>query len=697
MNDKEIVGVAIKTLVIDQTLNDAEELLNTLRNADIAVHATSVTNKPALFDALKSEKCDLILLSTEVEDGDFSDMLKICRTYKPGTSLLIIHGNQNRDTLINTMQEGARDIISRKDQEHLQLAAKREITDLLTRIKLEDTQLKLNEAEERCTSLIDSSRDAIAYIHEGMHIFANQTYLEIFGYVDMDDIEGLPILDMVVSEQHKAFKSFLRGLGDENSQFETLCLGSDQKPFDAKLEFSPASIDGEPCVQVIIRDRSKDKELEQKMRLLSNQDMQTGLANRQYFLEQLQEIVENRDKNNKDGSLLIVIIDDFRSIRTRIGIAAGDNLLKKVAEILTNITEEDKFLARFGDHSFTLYLPHARDEKAMELAEQIRKAIEDEVYKNQEELVHPTCSIGLTYLNTEISSGQKLLDQAYVACDAVRNEGGNAVSVFDPSKQSVELEEVDRESEAEIEKLIEHALENDSFHLVYQPVVSLQGDSRENYAVLIRLHDNNNQEIQLNNFMKQAEQSNLMAEIDRWVIRYTIDELAQQREQQRKVNFMISLSSATLVDDSILLWIIDCLREKKMQGAWLTFQIKDIDLRAHSKEAKKLIDGLKKIKCQIAISQFGLQPKSESILKNFQVDFVKFDSSFIEDLASSQEKQDQLNALNNMAQSYDTKTVAMAVEDANSLAVLWTVGVNYIQGYFLQEPSETISYEFGPT
>ena len=188
-----------------------------------------------------------------------------------------------------------------------------------------------------------------------------------------------------------------------------------------------------------------------------------------------------------------------------------------------------------------------------------------------------------------------------------------------------------------------------------------------------------------------------MADIDRWVIRHTIEELAQQREQARKVNFMISLSSAAIVDDSMLLFIVDCLRDKKMQGAWLTFQIKDIDLRAHSKEARKLVDGLKKLKCQIAISQFGLQSNSESILKNFQVDFVKFDISFIEDLASSQEKQDKLNSLNTMAQSYNTKTVAMAVEDANSLAVLWTVGVNYIQGYFLQEPSETISYEFGPT
>ncbi|MCW8891206.1 MAG: EAL domain-containing protein, partial [Sedimenticola sp.] len=102
----------------------------------------------------------------------------------------------------------------------------------------------------------------------------------------------------------------------------------------------------------------------------------------------------------------------------------------------------------------------------------------------------------------------------------------------------------------------------------------------------------------------------------------------------------------------------------------------------------------KKIKCQLAIDQFGSTPKAETILKHLPVDFVKFDFDLMEDLATKQERQDHLNELNALAKSHNVKTIAMGVEDANSLAILWTVGVNYIQGYFLQEPSENISYEF---
>jgi EAL domain-containing protein (putative c-di-GMP-specific phosphodiesterase class I) len=118
-------------------------------------------------------------------------------------------------------------------------------------------------------------------------------------------------------------------------------------------------------------------------------------------------------------------------------------------------------------------------------------------------------------------------------------------------------------------------------------------------------------------------------------------------------------------------------------------------LRNHIQSAKRLIAGLKKIKCQLAIDQFGTNPKAESLLKHLPVDFVKFDTELVDDLASKQEKQEQLSELNRLALNHDTKTIAMGVEDANSLAVLWTVGVNYIQGYFLQEPSENIAYEFG--
>jgi EAL domain-containing protein (putative c-di-GMP-specific phosphodiesterase class I) len=185
-----------------------------------------------------------------------------------------------------------------------------------------------------------------------------------------------------------------------------------------------------------------------------------------------------------------------------------------------------------------------------------------------------------------------------------------------------------------------------------------------------------------------------MADIDRWVIENSIKELAKQRELGHKVKFFINISAAGIADETLLLWICDCLRENNAKGAWLTFQIRDCDLRTNTQGATKLAEGLKKVRCQLAVDQFGLNPKAETTLKHLPVDYIKIDHSFTHGSANSEELQDKLHEINKIAQKHNVKSIAMAVEDANSLAVLWTVGINYIQGHFLQKPSRNITYDF---
>ena len=171
-------------------------------------------------------------------------------------------------------------------------------------------------------------------------------------------------------------------------------------------------------------------------------------------------------------------------------------------------------------------------------------------------------------------------------------------------------------------------------------------------------------------------------------------ELESQRKDGRKTVFFINLSADSLRDETFLLFVCDCLRDFNVKGSWFCFQVKDEDVRKHIDAATPLLEGLKKIKCQLAIDRFGLSPKPESLLKRLDFDYAKLDAAFMKDLASDQGNQDKLHAIHELIRSHDVKSVATAVEDANSLAILWTVGLNYIQGYFLQEPSETIAYNF---
>lgn len=574
---------------------------------------------------------------------------------------------------------------------------KREFSDLQARRELERTKCKLSESETRCTTLIESSQDAIAYIHAGMHVHANPTYLEMFGYMDLEEIEGMPILDMISKEEHRRFKAFLRALGDEPKEMEVQCQTTGGKTFAATLGFSPATVDSEPCTQIIIRDQTNQKDLEEKLAQLSSQDAQTGLANRQHLMQEIDTQVKAARKGQHKGSLFFIVIDDFQELRRELGVAAGDKLLEHVASSLEELTRSRELLARFGDHTFTILSEKSTHVDVEPMAELIRTTIEELGFINNDQLISTTASIGIAYLDKTVNNSQEFINQAYRACEEAKSAGGNQYMVFDPeelSEKYTETADSDAEEDEAIVKMIGESLAKDNFRLLFQPVVSLQGDTRENYAVLLRMLDGQGNEIRPLQFLKHAVASGQMVKIDRWVIKHAIETLAAERGQGRKVNFFITPSSTVLEDDGLLLWICDCLRDNKAKGAWLAFQIKYIDLRAHTRSAKRLIDGLKRIRCQIAIDQFGTNPKAEILLKHLKADYVKLDQSLMADLAVRQEKQDNLNQLTSLALSYEVKTIATGVEDANSLAILWTVGVNYTQGYFLQEPSPNITYDF---
>jgi len=692
MNGNPETDISIRLLVIESSLNEAEAHISTLRNAGLIIHPTVAVDEEAILDIADDEKPELILLSLPEQADKLTAVLKLCQAAFPDIPYVIVYKNPetDRNTLLQAMRDGARDVVSSNDPDHLQLVIKRESEEINLRKELAATRDKLKEAEALCSTLIESSQDAIAYIHEGMHMQANPAYLEMFGFVDMDDLEGLPILDLIPAKDHKTIKSFLRTLGREHTELNIACQNSAGEVFDAKLEFSPATFDGEPCTQLIIRNEAQNKELEQTIELLSNQDAQTGLANRQYFMAKLEQQIATSTETETGCSLFYIVVDDFREIRSEIGITASDNLLKELAGLLSENIEKEELLARFGDHSFTILSPKHNSIDAETMAERLRLLVEEFIYKE----TNVTCSIGVSLFDPETPGSQDFINRAYHAYEAARNGGGNRYSCYDASEMQASYGEDNTGDEARINELIQHALEHDRFRLVYQPIVSLQGDSREHYAVLTRLLDNNNEEILPDHFIRYAKQGEQMAKVDRWVINKAIEELAEQRKEGKKVNFFISISSSGLEDEGMLLWICDCLRKHSAKGPWITFQIQDKDLRNHIQNAKKLIEGLKKIKCQLAIDQFGSNPKAETLLKHLPVDFVKFDFELMQDLASNQEQQDNLNELNALAKEHNIKTVAMGVEDANSLAILWTVGVNYIQGYFLQEPSENISYEF---
>jgi EAL domain-containing protein (putative c-di-GMP-specific phosphodiesterase class I) len=185
-----------------------------------------------------------------------------------------------------------------------------------------------------------------------------------------------------------------------------------------------------------------------------------------------------------------------------------------------------------------------------------------------------------------------------------------------------------------------------------------------------------------------------LPDIDRWVISRAVERLAEHRAQGANTQFFVKLSAATLLDEGLARFIHDCIEAAGLPGSALTFEIAEKHASQHLKHARALIAPLHELDCRIALEHFGAGPNSFQLLKHLPVDFLKIDGSFIHNLASDNDNQAMVRSILETAKSMNKKCIAEYVQDAHSLAVLWQSGIHFIQGNFLQEPSEALEYDF---
>jgi diguanylate cyclase (GGDEF)-like protein/PAS domain S-box-containing protein len=681
-------------LIVEESRNDAEALANILRNAGQASQVSYAEETDDIRKALKRQFPDLILCANKLNTVSLSDLVVLLDERQLKTPLIAIGESVDEAAIVEAMRQGATDLCSYDQPEHLQLVVKRELARLRESSRAQIFVLKFRESERRARMLMESSRDAIAYVHEGMHIFANRSYLEMFGFDDPEEIEGTPILDMVAPQHHGEFKEFLRSYSTGEGQagkLQTHGLLPDGKTFEAEMEFAPASIEGEPCTQIVIRSQAaSSKELEQKLKYLSKQDVLTGLFNRQYFMEELELAVMEALSGSSSAAVMYLLLDNLKDIKNKIGIGAADMLISDIADVLRDSIANGDIAARFGDHSLAVLRRNCGAESIQSLAEKVRQAVENHIADVDTQSVTTTCSIGMSVIAESTPSAHEVISRADLACEVARSSGGNRIHLHNP----VVDEKIGKARDQHMHALLREALEHDQFQLLYQPIVSLQGDAGEKYEVLLRMLNDEGDHILPGQFLPISEQTGQSAEIDRWVIRHASRVLAEHRSKGAQTQFFIKVSAATLLDQDLAQYVQQCIRDACLPADALTFEIAEKHAAQHLKHAKTFVHALQELHCTSALEHFGASPNSFQLLKHLPVDFLKIDGSFIHNLASNNDNQAMVKSILDTAASMNKQCIAEYVQDAHSLAVLWQSGINYIQGNFLQEPSEALNYDF---
>jgi len=685
----------INLVVVDDSFDSEEQIVSKLRNAGYTARSTRVEDDEDLLEALSSQIPDIIIFFEGLELVTLKDTVNCIKKDKKTESCRIISVNKTEQpNVVNAIRTGAVDATCFTNIDHLLLIIAREHQSLVSARQTEKFKKAFSESEKRCSSLLDSSRDAIAYIHEGMHVYSNQSYLDIFDIEESDDLEGLPVLDMVAIDGRNDFKTFLRDYNKNEDHVEKLNTSlrkPDGDEFKGEMEFSPAQIEGEPCIQIIIRKEDvTSEELERQLKVMSQKDQLTGLYNRQYCIEKLESVITDCTDEKYTAAMMELHIDNFDEIKQSVGVVDADQYIIEAAKVLNDATGADDTLARFTHDCFSVIAIDYTKENIESYASDLQKAISSLETDINGTNINTTCCVGITLIDSDSPEYNDILARLEKAVAKAKKQGANQIVTHVPDKGELTRHEVD----TKFKEQLTDALKNDKFLLHYQPIVSLHGDTDERYEVFVRMQGDDDQMIMPQDFLPAAERIGMAIAIDRWVLYKTIQEYSRRKGTGKTTRFFIKLSAPSIKDNTLVDWLSYQIKEKNIPPNTLNFAVKETVAVTNLKNAKAISHSLKKLQCGFILDDFGTGTNPFQLLDHIHADYVRVERSFMENLADNPQNQESIKQLAEQAAELGKLSIAQHVPDAASLSILWGMGVNFIQGYFLQEPMPTMEYDF---
>ena len=443
---------------------------------------------------------------------------------------------------------------------------------------------------------------------------------------------------------------------------------------------------------MVFHDVSKETRLFRQLSYQASHDSLTNLINRREFENRLMTAIDQiRGNPDETHALLYLDLDQFKVVNDTFGHSAGDALLRQLAELVhTNIRSTD-LLARLGGDEFGILLERCNEERALEVAENIRGSVEGYRFEWQDSFTTIRSSIGVVMVGSDNADVAELMSSADVACYSAKDMGRNQVHLYKDSDASLRHEEMKWVSR------ISSAVEDDRLELYFQPIIGIgkdNGDSRGHYELLLRMRDENGDLVVPDQFIPAAERYNLMSMLDRWVIRTALAELAdREAEGEARYTIAINLSGTSLSEDRFLADVIDELEKAQLPAGAVCFEITETAAISNMSRVIHFMQTLKKLGCKFSLDDFGSGLSSFTYLKNLPVDYLKIDGQFIRNVVDDTVDESMVRAIWEVGHAMGIQTIAERVETKQVLDKLGSLGIEYAQGYYIARPTSVRSFE----
>ncbi|HEY2275079.1 MAG TPA: EAL domain-containing protein [Steroidobacteraceae bacterium] len=675
---------AVPLIVLSVTREAVEEINGMLRRAGEPAHCTWIPALRDLGDALTQINPEL-LVHVMADEQELEAVIAIRDQLAATVPVLAVAQEADEGTIAHVLMLGARDLVSLTHPDRLQAVMMRELETFRARRTLDAALRAAQDARSQLDTVLERSNDAIIQVQEGIVTDANPAWLELFGVED--GIVGQPVMDLFEESSHPALRGALaaclqgRWAGDHTLRANA--LPADGSILPVEIALAVGEHDGEPSVRLVVPSapRAPAALAEPRAAAPAGATDAYGLLSRRELLEALGERLATRPTGGM-RCLAVIKLDKFSSLERIVGVTASEEVVSEFVRLLRETVRPKELSGRLGGMMFLVLLERGNENDISAWAEQLLARVQKHVMRIRDKAVSVTCSIGLSTVSPGRAGLDAVVADALDACRKGSARGGNQTVTSGHADTETRVMSYDKVWV----KHIKAALMENRFRLVQQPIASLRGEDPGMFDVLVRMIDTQGKEVLPSEFMAAAARNDLMKNIDRWVVGASLSFAAQ-----RKPNCLfVRLSRETVKDDSFLTWLDNHLRSSRAEPQRLCFQVTEESAASYIPQVKALASALRQRHFRFALESFGGGRDSLGMLESVALDFVKIDGAVIQGLAADPQLQQRVRALVDAAQKRSVQTVGERVEDANTMAVLWQLGVQYIQGYFVNEPEEVV-------
>ncbi len=673
----------VNLLAVDDGPESVREIEEVLDNRSLRMHFADTPN--AFGRILEDEPIDLGLI--HIHDGSHAlldPLVRLLRGHQPPIPLFAVV-DPAPDSAIAAAAAGVCGCVRVDDMRGVVRVLGERVRMMAENRQQAEQLLRTRDIQERYNLLLESSSEAIAYLHQGLHIYANPSYIRLFGYSNFDELEGFSILDLLspgdsgVDIKH-LLKSLARGELPDDA-LELKAHRADGESFRAKAEFAPAHYDGEACTQILIREvveAGDSVKLKRELEKLRSHDMLTGLQNRQAFIAGLKEVIKQPDEK-ANIAIVLVTLDYFPELQRKVGNAATDVLIQKFAARFVELTEDALMPARLSDFVLAVRLLFNERNEAEQLATRLVEGFSGRILEVGNKSPTVTASVGLALDTSGMFSADELLGQAESALREAERSGGNSYLRYRPGTGGGESDDG-----TNLLEQVRHALGDRKFRLIQMPITSMEDDDFIVHEFETRMRiDGSDEIVMASAFRNVANQAELSAQIDRQMLD-NLEEWLENHPNDRH-ELIVPLSYQSFDDREVMHKIQNLLDQGALDERRLILGFHFDEVTEHLRELQRLTNRFAVRGVRFALLDATPNQRIEMILKNVLVQFIKLGGDITAALRNDERGRKALEELAAGAARRDIRMIAPPVEATTDLATLWQFGITLVQGDFVRE------------